>query len=166
MHELRVALWREIPSAHGNIKGAAASFGLEPTHASRKKSLFALSLPLLYSRIFMYKICEHKDVTLHFSVKTKPKKNPLFKMAISVFREKLDSGCNRLLTADVGTQVVADSCTVPHSSGGFHSWLSPHTSLFFPPQTVETFPLLVSLSLYLGFEQDTQIHFWNARHDP
>lgn len=74
MHELRVALWREIPSAHGNIKGAAASFGLEPAHASRKKSLFALSLPLLYSRIFMYKICEHKDVTLNFSVKTKPKK--------------------------------------------------------------------------------------------
>lgn len=53
MHELRVALWREIPSAHGNIKGAAASFGLEPTHASRKKSLFALSLPFLYPRIFM-----------------------------------------------------------------------------------------------------------------
>lgn len=58
MHELHVAPWREIPSACGNIKGAAASFGLEPTHA--RSHYFALSLPLLCLRIFTYQICEHK----------------------------------------------------------------------------------------------------------
>lgn len=88
-------------------------------------------------------------------------------MAISVFREKQDSGCKRLLTADVGTQVLADSCI---SLQWWVSLMARSTHFFFfPPQTVETFPLLVSLSLYLGFaileqksEQDTQIHFWNA----
>lgn len=38
----------------------------------------------------MYKIREHKDVTLNFSVKkqNQKKKNQLFKTAISVFRGK------------------------------------------------------------------------------
>lgn len=71
-------------------------------------------------------------------------------MAISVFREKLDSGCKRLLTADVGTQVLADSCI---SLQWWVSLMAQSTHFFFA--------ILEQKS-----EQDTQIHFWNAWHEP